>query len=246
MKINNLYINQFRPFREAEIKFTDGLNLIVGKNGQGKTSILEAVYLLSSSRSFRTSDYREMIKHESESATIDGTIQTEMAGKDFIEEKLRVFMSKDKKEYRVDRKKSSQASFYGHFGCISLANRDMDIVRGTPEDRRRFLDRAISISRPYYFGHYLNYRKALMQRNNLLKKAREQGKSTRNIREEIAPWNITFAEQAVELIAERDEFIRELNNGIKGHYEKLFKNVETVNIIYKSSIKKKLPGFLMV
>ncbi|MCI0472609.1 MAG: DNA replication and repair protein RecF, partial [Ignavibacteria bacterium] len=221
MRIEYIQLKNFRIFQELIIVFSKGLNFIVGLNGQGKTSILEAMYLLSSSRSFRTNDYREMISHDEEYASVEGSILYNES-KDLSENRLRVYLDKKGKEYRIDGNKTDQAEFYGKFGCVSLTNRDMSIIRGTPDDRRRFLDRAISIMRPFYFGLYLEFKRIVLQRNSLLKKSRESGKPAKRVCEEISPWNRTLAKAAAEIMAERESYISRLDSSLNGHYRALF------------------------
>lgn len=194
--------------------------------------------MLSSSRSFRTNDIKELINYNSDYAAVDGLINREADNSEEWE-KLRVFISPEQKEYRYNGENINNHEFYTLFGVVSKSNSDMLILRGNPEERRKFLDKSISRIDKKYLRSFLNYRKVLKQRNSLLKKAREINLPQNKLKEEIAPWNKSFSEIAENMINRRMEYLRELDEIVAGKFRYLFDDRSRVVMNYRTSCKKK-------
>ncbi|MBN2134889.1 MAG: DNA replication and repair protein RecF [Acidobacteria bacterium] len=237
MRLQSIELNNFRVFRNLKLDFAEGINLITGRNGQGKTSLLEAVYLLSSSKSFRTGDYREMINYHTDYLSVEGKVEIDNGTRE--EHSMRVYLDNEKKEFRLDKGKISAKEFYNYFGAVSLTNDDLNMVRGGPEYRRKFIDRAISGYSRVYLENYLSLNKALKQRNHLLKSAKEKNKAPDKLKVELDSWNKTFAGFASEVINSRLLYLTELEDKVDYNYSNLFRNSEKLSMDYICSFESK-------
>lgn len=166
MLIKELELNRFRSYESQKIEFDKGINIIYGNNGEGKTNIVEAIYLLSIGRSFRTSKDKEMINLNYDTSYI----------KALVENNQRQF----KIEYKIGRssKKAIKINslpieklteLLGIINVVIFSPEDLRLVKDGPKERRSFIDREISQIKPKYFQLLSSYHKTLIQRNNLLK-----------------------------------------------------------------------------
>lgn len=170
MYLKRLYLRNFRNHKEKAIMLCPQLNVIWGPNAQGKTSIIEAVHLLTIGRSFRTSHQKELIRHDTEGFVVDAHFV-----KNGIEQRL--MYSSNGSERKI---------LYNHTSCASISNLigifpsvviapDDDLIKGPPHSRRQFLDIHLSQTDPVYFHHLSRYIRALKQRNHMLKSRKIDG-----------------------------------------------------------------------
>ena len=164
MKVLEINYINFRNLIDANVKFSPKINLFLGKNGQGKTSIIEAIYFTATGKSFRTSKNPDMIKYGK--SKVGCFIEYE----DKINRKnLSVKIDAQKKEYSFNRKKISYDEFYGKVNVISFIPEDIELIMGSPSIRRRFFDGEISQGNEEYFRNLKEYTKLLKIRNKYLK-----------------------------------------------------------------------------
>ncbi len=171
MKLTNLKLTNYRNCQNLEIKFDKSKILIIGKNAQGKTNILESIYFLSSLKTPRTSNTTELINFYSEHFKIEAEIikaDTDIS--------LSILYNKDKKrELKVNKVKSTPKDFKSVLKTVLFSSNDLMLLRGTPQDRRDWLDRAISQIYPAYDDRLSKYEKIRIQKNNFLKECAKKG-----------------------------------------------------------------------
>ena len=166
MLINNITLSNFRNYSKAEANFSENLNLIIGKNGQGKTNLIEAIYMLSLGRSFRTNKDKEMMMFDALNTYISSEV-TAMGRNYKIEIKLGKDIKKAVKINSIPIEKLTD--LLGIINIVIFSPEDLKLVREGPKERRGFMDREISQLRPNYYSLIHKYQKILVQRNNLLK-----------------------------------------------------------------------------
>lgn len=167
MKIRELKLKNYRNCQDLEINLDSKKVLIIGKNAQGKTNILESIYFLSTLKSPRTSNNLELINFESNNCEINANVE-----KLDIEIELDFFYDKEKKrEIKVNKLKTRPKEFKKVFATVLFSTQDLLLLRGTPQDRRDWLDAAISQIYPAYDERLSKYNKIRIQKNNLLKES---------------------------------------------------------------------------
>jgi DNA replication and repair protein RecF len=191
----------------GRILFGPRLNILYGNNGQGKTNWLEAIYILARTKSFRTQRLQESIRFGEVVATVKGTVTM---GID-LERDLQVTLQDNTKAISVNGKRESLTRYLSQLQVFSFTAADLDIVRGMPEARRRFLDRGISSLRPAYLQTIADYGKVIKQKNKLLQLASESEFSVERAAELIAPWNDQLAKLAEQIHRERESYVKGLN-----------------------------------
>jgi DNA replication and repair protein RecF len=183
------------------------LNIIYGNNGQGKTNWLEAIHVLARTKSFRTPRLQESIKFGEQVATVRGTVT---AGLDF-ERELQVTLNENTKSIFVNQKREALTRYLSQLQVFSFTAADLDVVRGLPEARRRFLDRGISSLRPAYIQTIVDYSKVIKQKNKILQLASESEFSLEKTTDLLAPWNDQLATLAEQIHRQREDYVAGLN-----------------------------------
>ena len=183
------------------------LNIIYGNNGQGKTNWLEAIHVLARTKSFRTQRLQEAIRFNEQLAVIRGTVTT---GAD-LERDLQVTLQDNSKTIFVNGKRETLTRYLTQLQVFSFTAADLEVVRGVPEARRRFLDRGVSSIRPAYLKTIADYAKVLKQKNHLLQLANEGEFSLEKTEDIVAPWNEQLVQFATEIHREREQYVAALN-----------------------------------
>ena len=199
--IARLRLSHFRNYESIEVGWSPNLNLVVGKNAQGKTNLLEAVFLLSSGRVMRASQDARAVRHGAESATVEGVLQN----RDVLSVVLKRAGRKTASVHGSPLRRASD--LIGRFPTVSFSAADLALARGEPQDRRQFMDEEMSQIFPAYLRDLTVYKRALAQRNALLKAHAE----TRLEPELILPWDERLAEAGSALREARQEWIQELS-----------------------------------
>lgn len=171
MKLKNLKLTNYRNCKDIELNFDKSKLLIIGKNAQGKTNILESIYFLSSLKTPRTSNIIELINFDSDYYKLEAEIikaDTDIS--------LSVIYNKEKKrELKVNKVKSTPKDFKSVLKTVLFSSNDLMLLRGTPQDRRDWLDRAIAQIYPAYDDRLSKYEKIRVQKNNFLKECAKKG-----------------------------------------------------------------------
>jgi len=215
----------------GKIEWGPRLNIIYGNNGQGKTNWLEAIYLLARTKSFRTQRLQETIRFGEELAVIRGKVIT---GSD-LERDLQVSLHDNSKTIFVNSKRETLARYLTQLQVFSFTAADLDVVRGMPEARRRFLDRGISSLRPAYLKTISDYAKVLKQKNRVLQLANENELGPDKVEDLLAPWNDQLVRLGLLIHQAREEYVAGLNGALE---RQLFEKRD-VTTRYVSSLENK-------
>jgi DNA replication and repair protein RecF len=205
--VKRLSLGHFRNIESLDLDLDPGFNVVQGPNGQGKTNLLESLVLISTTRLLRTSRDAEAIMHGQSRAIISGVTF-------FHESSLQVILERGiRKRASLNGVHLKRASdLIGRLPTVSLSSLDLEIARGEPSDRRLFLDLELSQSHPCYLMHLGHYKRALEQRNALLKLSQDQMVAD----ELFESWEAQLAESGAELRRQRRAFIEELSRDIAG------------------------------
>src|SRR5215204_1975627 len=191
----------------GKIEWGPRLNIIYGNNGQGKTNWLEALYILARTKSFRTQRLHEAIRFCEEIAVIRGTVTT---GSD-LQRELQVSLHDNSKTIFVNSKRESLPRYLTQLQIFSFTATDLEVVRGMPEARRRFIDRGVSSLRPAYLKSLADYNKVIKQKNRVLQLANENELGPERIEDLLAPWNEQLIRLGLLIHQARTEYVEGLN-----------------------------------
>ena len=211
--------------------FGSGLNILTGDNGQGKTNWLEAIAVLADSRSFRTTRLQEAIAFEQTSGTVRGRVR-ESAG---ITRELQVIVSGSSKTLLVNGKKEPASRYLGQLHAVVFNSDELEIVRGGPEARRRFLDEGIVSLHPPFIQVLADHNRVIRQKSSLLQAARDRGDTIERVTEQLEPWNTQLAQLAARIHRSRVRFVERINEVL----EKRLFGREELSIRYASSLEGK-------
>ena len=223
MWINKIKINNFRNYNNEEINLEKNINIFYGKNAQGKTNIIEAIFLCSLGKSFRAKKDNEMIKLNEENAIVE--IEYEKSDRDG---KIKIEIGNKKNIYLNGIKIKKLSELLGNLNIVIFTPDDINILKGGPQNRRRFLDIMISQLRPNYM-HILNlYIKTIEQRNKYLRQIKEEHKEENLL--EI--WDEKLAEYAVKIYEYRKEFIEKIIKKINIIHKNITNGEEQIELEY--------------
>ena len=230
MLITNLKIQNFRNYNELNLDFNNGINVIYGNNAQGKTNILEAIFLTSIGKSFRTNKDKELIKMGEDFAKIE----VEFSKSD-RNGSIKIEISDKKNVYLNGVKIKKLSELLGNMNIVIFTPDDINILKSGPAQRRRFLDIFISQLRPNYVYCLNLYLKALEQKNNYLKQIKFENKSE----DFLDIWDEKLADYAERVFKYRFEFIEKLKNKIKDVHSIITENNENIEIEYVTDFTNK-------
>lgn len=233
LQIKEIKLINFRNYSKLDLSFCKDYNIIYGKNAQGKTNILEAIFLCSTGRSHRTSKDNELIKFMEESYYIKLIVE-----KKYAETCIEIFYKKDeRKRIKVNDipiKKSGE--LMGQLNTVIFSPEDLAIIKDGPSERRRFIDIALSQIKPKYFYDLQQYSKILSQRNHLLKNINKVENKKSKLMDTLDIWNEKLIEVGSRIILERMEYLSKLNKRAKENHNKLTGGKEEIEIVYDPSI----------
>ena len=226
MILTGLSLRNFRAHKNTTLNFSEALNYIVGGNGQGKTSILEAAYYLCTTKSFNSKDVEVLSFNENEFEVI-GNI------KDITENKLRVYFSVGENRkyfFQNDKIISRAAQLIGKFPVVILTPEDHSITQGAPAERRKFVDSVISQASNTYLNILLDYNKTLKHRSVLLNQLKER--YSKQLDTELEAWNEKLIESGSEIINHRKNFLKEFTTYVSESYKRIIDTKESPGIEY--------------
>lgn len=205
MYIKRLKLKGFRNYAEEELEFSPLTNFIYGNNAHGKTNILEAVYLFAQGRSHRAKSDRELIRFGEEQARL--TLEFSDSSRDYVAD-MRI-SARGRKAININHVPVAKLSkLMNYLNVVMFSPEDLDLVKGSPFCRRRFIDSAISQLYPSYLASLMEYHKVLDQKNSLLKALRASGATSDPT---LAVWNEALAASGVRLMEARAEFAGRIN-----------------------------------
>lgn len=229
MYIRNLQLINFRNYEELSVEFENKVNVIIGENAQGKTNLMESIYVLAMAKSYRTNKDKELIRWEQDYAKIKGWIEKKEFGFP-----LEITITKKGKKAKCNHIEQSRLSQYiGHLNVVIFAPEDLNLVKGSPHIRRRFLDMEIGQVSPVYLHDLSQYNKILQQRNHYLKSLQQSKTDDHTL------LNI-YTEQLIHLAArileKRFEFVRQLEIWAKEIHASITSGREELKLRYKNSL----------
>ncbi|XMB86419.1 DNA replication/repair protein RecF [Mycoplasmatota bacterium WC44] len=233
MIINKINVRNFRCIENANLRFNDNLNIVVGNNGQGKTSLLESIYLLAFTKSHKTSHEKEVIKTDADFCKVDGNVKFHNYDSKFV-----IILTKKSKKVKINEIVEKKMSEYiGNINVVMFSPEDLAIIKGDPATKRRFIDVELGQTSPLYIHDLLMYRKILKQRNELLKKIQKNEINDHVLLDVITKQLVHYGSKILDA---RELFIVKLNSIIKKIHFNLTNNLEEVFIEYKKKHKNDL------
>ena len=234
MNIEKIKLKNFRNYDEQEIRLNSHLNIFYGDNAQGKTNILESIFLCGLGKSFRTSKEKEMIKLNED--FLDVTVDYQKSDRDGNINIKILNNNQIKKQIELNGVKIKRLSeLLGNLHIVIFTPDDIQILKNGPAERRKFLDMMIGQLRPNYVHLLNNYNKTLEQRNNYLRQIREENKNE----DLVEIWDEKLAEYAEKICIYRNEFIKKLQNQILKIHSKITDNKEKLKIEYITECNNK-------
>ena len=230
MWIKKIKIKNFRNYESEEINLEKNINIFYGQNAQGKTNIIESIFLCSLGKSFRTKKDKEMIKLNEQNTLVE----VEYAKSD-RDGKIKIEIGNKKNIYLNGIKIKKLSELLGNLNIVIFTPDDINILKGGPQNRRRFLDIMISQLRPNYM-HILNlYIKTMEQRNNYLRQIKEEHKDENLL--EI--WDEKLAEYAIKIYEYRKEFIEKIIKKLDIIHKNITNGEEQIELEYVTECDSK-------
>lgn len=230
MLLETLETKNFRN-TQGKIDLISGLNVFSGENGAGKTNWLEAIAVLASARAFRTARLQETIKFGENEAQIQGAVRESPE----IVRELRVSITGSSKILSINGKRESANAYIGQLHAVVFNADELEIVRGQPDERRRFLDAGIVGLHPPFSRVFADYNRIVKQKNALLQRAQDESLSLDKVSEALEPWNQQLTTVATKIHKARVRFVERINDVLE---KKLFGR-EELSIRYASSLEEK-------
>lgn len=229
MHVNSLELKNFRNYTAQRLEFSPHTNVIYGNNAQGKTNILEAVYLFAHGRSHRAKNDKELIKFGEEFSRI--AIEFEDTNRSHS---AKMHLKRNgKKAVSINSVPINKLSkLMSYLNVVMFSPEDLDLIKGSPSFRRRFIDSSLSQLYPNYLVNLTDYNKALLQKNSLLKQLRSQNKRSDSL---LTVWNMTLAQKGSAIMKYRTEFVEFINKFAAAIQKEI--SGEELKIEYAPSIK---------
>lgn len=229
MYIKNLALVNYRNYEKTELTFENKVNVILGENAQGKTNVMESIFVLSMAKSHRTSNDKELIKWDEEYAKITGDLERKSGL--FTLELVISKKGKKAKHNHIEQQKLSQ--YVGAMNTVMFAPEDLNLVKGSPQVRRRFIDMEIGQVSPVYMHDLTRYQKILHQRNQYLKQLQLRKQSDQALLDVLT---MQLSEAAAKILKKRFEFLQLLQKWAEPIHQGISRGIETLKIEYKNSI----------
>jgi len=230
MIIESLELKDYRNYESLNIQLSSGVNIFYGDNAQGKTNILESIYLATTSKSHRGSKDKDIIKFGSNESHIKLMIE-----KNNSSVRLDMHLKKSKSKgvaiNGIPIRKLSE--LFGTCNVVFFSPEDLNIIKRSPKERRNFVDMELCQLNKLYVSTLVTYNKVLDQRNKLLK---EIGFKS-GVEDTLDIWDMQLVKYGKDLIAYREAFIKELNEVIFGIHS-LLSGGEKINVVYEKNVEK--------
>lgn len=229
MKIKSLKLKNFRNYDLLKLEFDDATNIFYGDNAQGKTNILESIYLSGTTKSHRGTKDRDLVQFGKEESHIEAVVE-----KNGITYQIDMHLKKNSPKgiaiNKIPIRKASE--LFGIINIVFFSPEDLNIIKNGPSERRRFIDLELSQLDKVYLNNLSNYNRIVNQRNHLLKDITQQ----RNLMETLDVWEIQLIQYGNKIIERRKQFVKEINKIISNIHKKLTGQREDINLIYEPSI----------
>ena len=231
MFLTSLELSNFRNYDTLTLDFEKGTNILFGKNAQGKTNILEAIYLSGTTKSHKGSKDKEMVKFGHEESHI--RVLIEKKGKQYqIDLHLKKHKAKGIAVNRMPIKKASD--LFGILNLVAFSPEDLNIIKNGPSERRRFIDAELCQLDRIYFNDLSSYNRILSQRNKLLKDIAFRP----DLEDTLSIWDQQLAEYGGRVIRRRREFVSQLNEIVPGIHKAISGGAEDLELSYEQSVSE--------
>jgi DNA replication and repair protein RecF len=230
MIIKSLELENFRNYETLSLNFDSGTNILYGDNAQGKTNILEAIYISATTKSHKSSKDRDIIKFGSDEAHIRTYVV-----KDGLENRVDMHLRKSKtKGIAINGQKIKKAAqLLGLLNVVFFSPEDLSIIKDGPTQRRRFVDMELCQLDSVYLNNLNNYNKIVNQRNKLLKEMTFNP----SLRDTLFVWDSQLVSYGIKIIERRGEFVKQLNDIIYDIHKKLSGGKEDLRIAYEPDVE---------
>ncbi len=222
MPIDSLKLANFRSYSQQVFTFSPGVTLVVGANGAGKTNLLESLYVLATTKSWRARD-RDLVRHTADWYRLEGA-----AAKTTIE---LVYPTGGRKRLKVNQTNIKPEAYLGSLPVVLFEPDSLKIINGAPEERRRWLNQTLIQSHPQYWQNLLAYRRVVNQRNHLLRQ-----KQRAAIEDQVFAWDVTLVELAAQLVDLRAKFIAYVNRRLPSLYRQLAGAKPALHLTYQTGL----------
>ena len=228
MKIKSLKLKNYRNYDLLKLDFDSAANIFYGDNAQGKTNILEAVYIAGTTKSHRVAKDKELIRFGEEESHIEAIVE-----KNGMEYQLDLHLKKNgSKGIAINKMPIRKASeLFGIVNLVFFSPEDLNIIKNGPSERRRFIDMELSQLDRIYLNNLTNYNRIVNQRNHLLK---DMG-AGRSLKDTLDVWDMQLIQYGEKIIERRREFINRVNEIISYIHKKLTGEREEIQVIYEPS-----------
>ena len=224
MFIDRIKVKNFRNLVEQEISFCDEVNILTGVNAQGKTNVIEAIWLFSACKSFRTNNEKDFIQNDCDQTGIDLFFQ-----KDNRKQIAQIrYYEKRRRELLLNNIKVKPSELIGNIVSVLFFPEHLNLVKEGPEIRRKFIDIAICQIKPVYFSLLVNYNKVLFQRNSVLKN------QTKEMNKTLEIWDDKLITLGTSIYMIRKEYIKEINKYSSFVIDEMTGGKESLYIQYKT------------
>ena len=232
MICKSVEFSSFRNIENEKIEFKEGINVIHGENAQGKTNILEGIYLFARGKSFRAFKDRELVRFGSDMAVVKLSYEKKDG-----ENELGVEIPKNltKKFYKNKIKADKTSDIIGEFRAVLFCPSHLGIIKDSPSVRRRFLDVAISQLRPIYIRMLAKYNSVMEQRNAILKLEPEKRRQYESM---LEVYSDELSSLCADIAGMRIDYIKKLDYWMKVFFEEMMKGKETPNITYETNARE--------
>ncbi|GAY71627.1 UNVERIFIED_CONTAM: DNA replication/repair protein RecF [Streptococcus canis] len=226
MWIKELQLKHYRNYNQLSAEFSSGLNVFIGNNAQGKTNFLEAIYFLSLTRSHRTRIDKELIHFDQSSVSLSGKISRISGTVD-----LEINLSDKGRVTKINSLKQAKLSDYiGTMMVVLFAPEDLQLVKGAPSLRRKFIDVDLGQIKPIYLSDLTHYNHVLKQRNTYLKSAQHIDADF------LAVLDEQLADYGSRVMEHRSDFINALEKEANRHHQAISNDLENLSLAYDSSV----------
>lgn len=230
MRLESLKLTNFRNYSNLKINLSQNINIFYGKNGVGKTNLVESIYFLALTKSFRVNNDKFMLKDKEEGFSIEGKV----VNKSNATYKI-VYQNNKKNLYINGTKIKSVSDYISRINVILFNPEDINVIKDSPSERRKLVNIELSKLDKEYLILVANYNKILKLRNAYLKKLAVDGSASKEYLKILTNKMVDFG---IEICAKRDEFINDVKAHIKGIYLDIF-GYGKLNVSYKSAYKNK-------
>ena len=236
MRIKNISLKNYRNIESADIEFSDGINILIGENANGKTNAVEAIYQFAQGKSFRAKNNTDSISFGKDMCDLSLDFVSDKTGRSGGMN-IKLYTDKSKKFYYNNAALKKVVEFIGNFRAVLFTPDHLGLVKGSPDIRRKFIDMAISQIKPVYLSYLIDCNRIVSHRNHLLKHIKHTGETEEKL-EQFYIWTKNLAKYSAVITRYRGEYIERLKEFVPVFYNGLSNGKEGIKLSYLSNINK--------